>query len=723
MQKTKSARVINIFNFIRQSHVEPSRFIQDDYDAIFNQIQILKKYQMPSTFALKYDALMEPRYQKLIKESLDEYDEVGIWWEITGEMCEKACICSMKEAGEMADNRVMTAYSLGYTKEERRKLLDVYMKDFHQVFGYYPKTIASWVIDIDTLTYAKEKYGIKGAAICRDQLGVDGFTLWGGYTNGAYYPSVENEFIPAQTLEQQLKLPVFRLLGPDPIYNWEDGIRPGLYGVHSLEPSCGVGRDSHWVNWMFDSLATEDTLGMAYAQVGQENNFLWENIQPGFELQLKKISQLREQKKVRVETLEESSDWFQGKYQMTPPSTYQASSDWNEQFQLKTMWYQCKNYRVSFLVEKHQLSIRDLFVYHEGYHSRYKDCQLTEDASTMDALPILFSRVWSTSKKRAAIEFLDDQLVPITIDQVTFLAKDDQRARVEVYSKNGQILVDTSEEGISFEGNLNLYLNAVPTLRHMEQSQLTFCHEGFYYSMRVTGGSLERYQDGILIRSDNDHMTLILEQIVTEKQEDIYTKEYQENPEIWDCYRSRCERMAAKPWSPKQLRISEVNNTIVHHPKEIIDIVSSTRFDPRPVFNKEGARDLLRGVRGSLDYQDGCWLGTTDTLDVTAELKNREKISRVIIGFHSNHRAGILYPQSVLCYVGDSPDQMRLAESKELKSGPGEREIEKLDVIFDLEENAKFIQVKAIPYPVFPDWCIYRGLPGVFTMADALMVE
>ena len=42
-----------------------------------------------------------------------------------------------------------------------------------------------------TLGYGAEQYGLLGGAICRDQLGTDGFTLWGGYPNGIYYPSPE----------------------------------------------------------------------------------------------------------------------------------------------------------------------------------------------------------------------------------------------------------------------------------------------------------------------------------------------------------------------------------------------------------------------------------------------------------------------------------------------------------------------------------------------------
>ena len=61
----KTVRV-NIYNFIRMSHTEPSRFIWDDYETLRQEILTVKQYGFPGTYALKYDALMEPRYQSLL---------------------------------------------------------------------------------------------------------------------------------------------------------------------------------------------------------------------------------------------------------------------------------------------------------------------------------------------------------------------------------------------------------------------------------------------------------------------------------------------------------------------------------------------------------------------------------------------------------------------------------------------------------------------------------
>ena len=285
----KQKTIVNIYNFVRMSHVEPSRFLVDDFETIRNEIILVKQYGFPGTYALKYDALMDHRYQALFRTYLDERDEISAWWEITEPRCCRAGVPFRGKVSKEYDDRVDSAYCVGYEPEERKRLVDAYMRDFYGVYGRYPRTIGSWVLDSVTLGYAAERYGVLGGAICRDQMGTDGFTLWGGFPNGIYYPCRKNEFLPAQTLEEQLPAPMFRLLGPDPIYNFEQDVRQGLQGVYTLEPSWITGRDPKWLDWFFGCLCEEPCLGVPYAHVGQENNFLWENIKPGMEPQLKHL--------------------------------------------------------------------------------------------------------------------------------------------------------------------------------------------------------------------------------------------------------------------------------------------------------------------------------------------------------------------------------------------------------------------------------------------------
>ena len=66
-KKMKKTVIVNIYNFIRMSHIEPSVFIQDDFETVKNQITLIRQYGFPATYALKYDALTDSRYQELLK--------------------------------------------------------------------------------------------------------------------------------------------------------------------------------------------------------------------------------------------------------------------------------------------------------------------------------------------------------------------------------------------------------------------------------------------------------------------------------------------------------------------------------------------------------------------------------------------------------------------------------------------------------------------------------
>ena len=109
----KKTTIVNIYNFIRMSHQEPSEFLEADFDTIARQIRLLKQYGLPSTFALKYDALTEPRYQALLKENTDANDEIAAWWEITEPLCRRAGVPFPQKDSETFDERVDSAYSVG----------------------------------------------------------------------------------------------------------------------------------------------------------------------------------------------------------------------------------------------------------------------------------------------------------------------------------------------------------------------------------------------------------------------------------------------------------------------------------------------------------------------------------------------------------------------------------------------------------------------------------
>lgn len=783
----KKTVIVNIYNFIRKAHEEPSRFIQDDFDTIQKQIQVVRQYGLPATYALKYDALTDERYQKLLLENADPQDEISAWWEITGKLCEKAGVRFRGKVSEEFDERVNSAYSIGYEPEERRRLVDAYMDTFHSVFGRYPRSIGSWVLDTVTLEYAAQKYGITAGATCRDQIGTDGFTLWGGYPNGVYYPSRRNENIPAQATENQLSVPVFRLLGPDPIYNFEQNLRPDLYGmVFTLEPAWLTGRDMNWVTWMFDNLTKEDALGIGYAQVGQENNFLWENIGPGYIPQLDYLARLAKEGRIRVETMADSGAWFRKKYRLTPPMTWQASRDWDEKHDLCAQWYASPCYRIGFLGEAGHLRVRDCFLYRDEYSSRYLDHAMSNAKSTFDALPLLYPQLWAREGQPRPFIRLVDETGSEPTGRICFYARSETEARAELTAPDGALLARFRmlPDRLILDGPYSLVFDRLPVFRKVEGARIEMEHEGFAYHLTVQTGNLAKAgPEGVHITPVEGQICLLLAD--TAPAGEMYTREYRRSPALLDEATTIWKPTDAIPPFPPEMvpaecifphgteaavtlhakqegtlryttdgslpdetspvytgpiplrqdtvlsarlflpdgRISEAVRAHYRFTLTEMKLQSPTRFDPRAVFSAGGINGLLDPRRGSCDYLCGQWLGTLENLDVTATLPAEREIESIGMGFLSHHRSGIVFPEYIELFTGPDADHLTLKAAMHLPCEPCEREIVKKDFIFPVNESLGCFRIIAHRYARMPQWCTYKGVPDVFTMADTLLVK
>lgn len=381
-------RIINIYNFIRDNDFRVHDSKRVLFEATSNQIQLIKRAKLPATFALQYDALMDTNYQKLLKEQLPSNCEIGAWWEIPEELAAKA---GLKWRGEHEwDPRANVGFSPGYTPEERCKLVDVYMADFKKSFGYYPRSVGSWYIDEVTLDYMSQKYHIVASCNCKDQIGTDFYTLWGGYWNQAYYPSRLNAYMPAQTLVGQIDIPIFRMLGSDPIY--QHGITPGMF---TMEPVYGdAGGSTNWVASFMDNLIEQPSLAFAYTQIGQENSFGWDAMDKGLTQQIELIAALRQAGKVQVETLAQSGQWFRKHYLLTPPTAVVALDDWKHEHR-KTVWYDSRFYRLNILWQDGNFFIRDFHCFDENVVSPTHDKALTAASLAYQTLPIMDWATWS----------------------------------------------------------------------------------------------------------------------------------------------------------------------------------------------------------------------------------------------------------------------------------------------------------------------------------------
>lgn len=518
-----SPKLVNIVNFIRLLEPRDSAITQDVlYQTVVKQVELMKKYQLGGTFLLQYDALMDSRYQRLLKGLPKESFEIGGWWEIPQPLVEKA---GLKWRGRYPwDWHADVGFSTGYTPAEREKLIDVYMADFRAIFGYYPRSVASWFIDAHSLNYMYDEYKIVASANCKDQYGTDGYTLWGGYWNQAYYPSRINSYMPAQHAANQLPVPIFRMLGSDPIRQYDTGISSERQGVITLEPVYPkAGGNQQWIDWYLNTFANDPALGFNYTQAGQENSFTWPAMQKGLELQMPRLAQLKKEGKIRVETLEQSGLWFKKKYAVTPATSFAVSNDLRGGNK-RTLWYNSRFYRVNLLWENGNLRIRDIHLFNENIADKYTTEVTQTNECSFFTLPVVDGYVWSKPGQLAGMRLMTTakgKEVPLQGGNPVFTTIDSTTVNVVWPVDKGTVEITLHEKALSVTlkgkavNNWHFDLRVADGIKTpvtgIQPKQVDYEFDGHAYQLRATKGIFEKPANGNVLRLKPQASTILLE--------------------------------------------------------------------------------------------------------------------------------------------------------------------------------------------------------------------
>jgi hypothetical protein len=420
-------------------------------------------------------------------------------------------------------------YATGYTPDERRKLVDAYMTDFQSIFGHYPRTVGSWYIDEVTLSYMVEKYGIVASCNCKDGVRRAGdptkfATLWGGYWNQAYYPSKSYAYMPAQTKQGQINVPVFRMLGSDPIYQYAR-----VPAVYSLEPvNLASGASTKWVDWYLKSMVEQPSLAFAYVQAGQENYFGWDAMKQGLTYQLSKLAERATAGEIRVETLENTGEWFKSHFDLTPPTAVVCVDDWRYQGR-KSAWYDSRFYRINLLWDKNGIAIRDLHRFDENKISPAHEGALQSPVLRCETLPIVESALWAENGQNASA-------IPVTVgsdgnlsrlavvgDPVITQASATELKIVQPLEAAGTLTITFTESSVSF--------NAIDAQQHpyryaweltggaaqtqaivgTSDKQVEFKVDGFQYALNLGTGVVKHSPNGLIVLQADDNGELILQ--------------------------------------------------------------------------------------------------------------------------------------------------------------------------------------------------------------------
>jgi hypothetical protein len=460
--------------------------------------------------------MQKEEFTNLLRKEMSQKIEIGAWLEIVQPLAEKAGLSWRGREGFAWDWHGQVGFSVGYTPKERERLADVFMEDFKTTFGEYPSSVGSWLIDAHTLSYLSDTYGIVASCNCKDQWGTDGYTLWGGYYGQAYYPSRKNVFTPAWDSKNGIPVPVFRMLGSDPIYQYDAGLKKDdsyltaeVQPVITLEPVYREGGGSPlWTQWYFNENFNQPCLSFGYTQAGQENSFGWQAMKDGLTYQIQLISEKADKGELSVETLRDSGKWFLATYPVTPSSSITALTDWKEEDH-KSIWYNSRYYRINFYWEGEKFWIRDLYRFHENYTERYLTTVCRNDDFVYDNLPVMDGNRWSRGTIRAgiypviieddatafllsgtpAVTELDEETLMISLElgrggQLQFKCGP---AKVEIYLKEGNA---DHKFALKFLWSEDIKI----PIKTVEERKLHYEYNGFAYSINTDLGTFEKTQ-------------------------------------------------------------------------------------------------------------------------------------------------------------------------------------------------------------------------------------
>lgn len=498
-------KIVNFMNFVRQ--YEPrAKDLEAAESRLFETTQkelfLAKEYGLENTFLLQYDVLLDEKYVNLFKTEADAHMELGLWYEIVKPLVEKAGLTWRGRLDWRWDWHIVPGFSMAYNKAERELLIDLAMEKFRDVFGYYPKTVASWLLDSHTVKYLVDKYHISAVAICREQRAIDAYTLIGGYFNQAYYPSKNNIYTPAQSEEYQINVPVFRLLGPDPIHCYDRRkhiLNPEVSIVSqtfTMEPGGTTGADEKFVNWFFKNNFTNEDLGFSYAQLGQENSF-GPRVIPHLRMQLEALKNYPD---VKFMKMSDTGEWFKQQYpEKTPATSVSGLDDWASDNEVQSVYYDCCNYVANVFRCRDRIFLRALYLFDETVKDYYLDTPCDTWDAIYENLPLVDTLVWQDNKGLVldqngspfSIKKAADQVLTVQWDNgsITFLED-----KICIYNLK-KLIYDFSESKAK---------------RKVQNNTIIFEYKGTKYGIGFEGAVLFGQEQGCVIEALENEIVIRL---------------------------------------------------------------------------------------------------------------------------------------------------------------------------------------------------------------------
>ena len=503
-------KVINMVNFVRSADPRPPR--KEMLDALREEVALNRKYGFVNTILLQYDALVDPEMMAEARKSDMEKTEFGLWFEMSRPLNEAAGLPWAPKGSHKDWNwdwHINPGFLMAYDHAGRKAIIDAAFKRFKADFGYYPKSVGSWLLDAWSMDYMEKTYGVDGFCICREQDNTDAYGLRGGYSNGAYYPSKKNMLSAAVDMKNAVKSPVFKMLTPDPIYNYGQprelySGRVHQHGCPTMEPVWYGGYCKEIVDWYF-RVYTEPKglLNLSYMQTGQENSFGWREISRGLPMQCEKIAKEVAAGRIVLEKMCDTARAFKAAHKKNCPQTQIALEDWSG-FGRKSVWYNSRFYRGNLIMDGKRLVFRDIHKMSDDFEEPFLD-KVCKGWQALYFTPPVVDQWMFRGKDDSGTMAFSGEFVGLEADAegdsvlVVTARRADGTAAV-VRFEEGRIVVTGSSLDAEYEENFRRKIA-------IGDGGINFVFQGFRYRVPVCG-AVQSTNKGFRISGDRIELDL-----------------------------------------------------------------------------------------------------------------------------------------------------------------------------------------------------------------------
>lgn len=362
------------------------------------QYELIKQNNFPSTWLIRYDALINPEVQEFLK-TLDTSQDIGIFMEITPSLTTAASV-KYNDTGNWhyAKSVLLTGYSI----DDRKKLIRTVFEKFKEVTGKDAKSVGAWWIDAGSLSYMKDEYDIEANLDVADQYSTDGYQVWGQYWSTPFYPSKTNALIPAQSKDQRLNIVTMQWATRDPFNGYGNGVFESTYSVQAND-------------YILHNLGSDYFAKLLdiYPQttVGLENDFSWAEFGKEFSSQINVIKQKQNAKQLQVKNMLQFAQYYMRLYPEISPTVIISASD-PLGSDGKVVWLNTPKYRVGWFYNQNGSYIRDLRKFNDRSEESCLKVSCDELKLAFDARTVIDDGQYASSWVLDEGQITDVKVVP-----------------------------------------------------------------------------------------------------------------------------------------------------------------------------------------------------------------------------------------------------------------------------------------------------------------------